>query len=68
MRGGPDQGLCRRVADQFKSIGKDHEVSFSGRFGHSPFGRLRPFRNRSRVHLYREKKQIEQFDSDYQRA
>jgi hypothetical protein len=68
MRGYPDQGLCRHLADQFKSIGWDQGVPFSGRFEPSLFARPRPFRNCSRVHLWQEKQQIEQFGSDYQRA
>jgi hypothetical protein len=65
MRGYPDQGLCRRLADQFTSRGWDQGASFSGRFGPSLFARPRPFRNCSRVHLWQEKKQIGELDSDY---
>lgn len=68
MRGYPDQGLCRHLAEQFKSIGWDQGVSLSGRFGPSLFGRLRPFRNCSRVHLQQENWRFGELDSDYQRA
>ncbi len=68
MRGYPDQGLCRHLAGQFKSIGWDQGVPLSGRFWPSLFGRLRPFRNCSRVHLQQENWRFGELDSDYQRA